>query len=158
MLRPRHLHRIWSTDWRVAREGEIERLQAAYAAAFAKPGRGANQDLKETGAGSDAGAPTRPTPSVTQPLRAAAPVQASFTPSEPVDPSSVTDAMRRDAILTVLREGGAMPPDALIRAAAARVGHHRVGSRIKWAFESVLQRLLTEGRARRLGDRIAPEP
>ena len=59
------------------------------------------------------------------------------------------------AILLVLKESGSIPRGALVQAAANNVGHRRVGTRIRTAFESVLDGLLRERRVRELGDRLA---
>ncbi|MGE0520254.1 MAG: DUF4011 domain-containing protein [Candidatus Binatia bacterium] len=151
------LHRIWSTDWRVARESEIARLQQAYAAALAQPrrpaGMGANRELRPLETADEAPARVQ---DHSPPLRTAAsavPVRAT---GEPIDPATVTHAMRREAILAVLHASGAMPPDALIRAAANHVGHQRVGSRIRDAFQAAIQDLVHDGAVRVLGARIAP--
>ena len=151
------LHRIWSTDWRVARDAEIARLRQAYEAAVARPrrpaGRGANCELKPPEAVAESSVPPPPSAPATQ-----ARVGAAVPPrvmGEPIDPALVTQAMRRDAIVAVLHASGAMPTDALIRAAANHVGHQRVGSRIRSTFEVALQHLLEVGAVRVLGDRIA---
>jgi very-short-patch-repair endonuclease len=148
------LHRIWSTDWRVARNAEIARLQQAYEAALAQPrrpgGHGANGELKPPEV---VDAPATPPDTVTQSrVVQAAPMRVV---GEPIDPALVTQAMRRDAIVAVLHSSGAMPMDALIRAAANHVGHQRVGTRIRAAFEVALRHLSEEGVVRTLGDRIA---
>lgn len=149
------LHRIWSTDWRVARDAEIARLRQAYEAAVARPrrpaGRGANCELKAPEAAVEPSAP--PGPSSVE-SRVGGTVRPRVL-GEPIDPALVTQAMRRDAIVAVLHASGAMPTDALIRAAANHVGHQRVGSRIRSAFEVALRQLLDVGAVRALGDRIA---
>ncbi len=157
------LHRIWSTDWRVDRDGEIRRLIRAYEAALAAPrrplGAGANREVKE----SDAAVADVPRPSDRP--RAAVPSAAPFAaasggratpPGEPVDPATVTDPQRRKALLAVLHESGSMPMEALIKAAATRVGHQRVGSRIRATFERLVHEMLASGKVRRMGDRIGP--
>jgi very-short-patch-repair endonuclease len=149
------LHRIWSTDWRLARDAEIARLRQAYDAAAARPrrpaGRGANGELKPPEIVAETAAPVA-TASAPPRVEAAAPLR---TVGEPIDPALVTHQMRREAIVAVLHASGAMPRDALIRAAAVHVGHQRVGSRIRGAFEMALQHLLEDGALRQLGDRIA---
>jgi len=157
------LHRIWSTDWRVDRDGEIQRLKRAYDAALAAPrrplGAGANRELKESGEASAEG--SRPYTVPRGVGSSAAPVGAAkrgraTPPGEPVDPATVTDAQRRQALVAVLHESGSMPMDALVKAAATRVGHRRVGSRIRVAFERLVHEMLASGKARRIGDRIGP--
>ena len=145
-------HRIWSTDWALNRASEIERLKAAYEKALGSPrripGRGANIELRSTASAESAKLAAAPSPVRLVPVVPASP------PRDPVDSSAVTDAMRRDAILHVLKTGGSIPRHALIKAAASHMGLPRLGSRIKSAIDSVISALLTEGRIRSADDRI----
>jgi very-short-patch-repair endonuclease len=146
-------HRIWSTDWRLNRNAEIDRLKSAYDRACAKPprprGNGTNADLQHEVQTMTEVQPFRPATVMTVASKTRG------TPLEAVDPKEVTDDDRRSAILLVLKESGSMPRGALVQAAANNVGHRRVGTRIKTAFESALDGLLREGRVRELGDRLA---
>jgi very-short-patch-repair endonuclease len=145
-------HRIWSTDWRLNRETEIERLKKAYKDACdaprRPPGRGANRELRSEAHATQDVIRSAPTPVATVQVKPQAPT------IEAVDPKAVTDTMRRDAILAVLQEGGTMPREALIKAAANRVGHQRVGTRIKDAFAKVVDGLLSQQRLVVINDRI----
>lgn len=146
-------HRIWSTDWRLNRNAEIERLKNAYEQALAKPprptGKGTNANLRSEVQAMMEVQPSRPAAIVT-----AAPKSRAL-PVEAVDPKEVSDDDRQRAILRVLKESGSMPRPALVQAAANSVGHRRVGTRIRTAFEAMLGQLLREGRIRELGDRLA---
>jgi very-short-patch-repair endonuclease len=145
-------HRIWSTDWRLNRSSEIERLQKAYERALAMPprpgGKGTNSDLRSEVEAMMEAQPPRPAPVV-----AATPK--SRTPIEAVDPKEVSDDDRQRAILQVLKDSGAIPRAALVQAAANGVGHRRVGTRIRTAFERVLSELLEQRQVREIGDRLA---
>jgi very-short-patch-repair endonuclease len=145
-------HRIWSTDWRLNRETEVERLKKAYRDACEAPRRppslGANRELRSEAKATQEAFRSAPAPVATVAVKTTATV------ADPVDPKSVTDTMRKDAILAVLKEGGTMPRDALIKAAATRVGHLRVGTRIKDAFGKVVDQLLAERRLALINERI----
>lgn len=165
-----NMHRIWSTDWRVSRDAEIQRLRSVCQAAIANPrrpvGAGANAQMLAL---PDTATPAQATPSVS--TSAAMPnlppsstssrlsgqtLSAQLRAELPVDPDEVTDAQRRTAILAVLATGGAMPKETLFKAAATQVGLLRMGTRIRAAFEIVHAHLLRTNEIRLLGDLTAP--
>jgi hypothetical protein len=126
------LCRIWSTDWVVGREKQVERVLNALATTTEPPG--------------PATPPADPPPSGVpekKATRTARPVKAYPSASFP-DIDDVPEGNIRTILVSLVAEFGATQPDDLFRATARRIGFKKCGPKMKARFEGLLGLLIRE--------------
>jgi len=130
-----HLCRVWSTDWVRQRDGQLQRIQAAYERAQANP---------------QPPAPPPPAPLVAPKAKARSAPEPEMAKGKA--PRAVDEAAVQQSILVTLDQIGATAPDDLAPAIARQLGFKRTSKQLQEKVEQSVNTLLASEQLRRTAD------